>query len=193
MQLKSGESSTVSVCFVTDSTEDTKDSNALVDSLRLKSAFFEQNIPITIYFRKLGEQDGVFSFNLEEPSEGTLLQNQIALERQKFEESSFKALSILKQKDETISNLQKLLEQERLSHLTTKEQLLQAHTDQNAKRSIPVDNESTQDLIQENAQLALESQQLRERCLDQSEQIQVCRRIVLFFSTFQGNSLGSGV
>ena len=193
MQLKSGKSSTVSVCFVTDSTEDTKDSNALVDSLRLKSAFFEQNIPITVYFRKLGEQDGVFSFNLEEPSEGTLLQNQIALERQKFEESSFKALSILKQKDETISNLQKLLEQERLSHLTTKEQLLQAHTDQNAKRSIPVDNESTQDLIQENAQLALESQQLRERCLDQSEQIQVCRRIVLFFSTFQGNSLGSGV
>lgn len=178
---------------MTDSTEDTKDSNALVDSLRLKSAFFEQNIPITVYFRKLGEQDGVFSFNLEEPSEGTLLQNQIALERQKFEESSFKALSILKQKDETISNLQKLLEQERLSHLTTKEQLLQAHTDQNAKRSIPVDNESTQDLIQENAQLALESQQLRERCLDQSEQIQVCRRIVLFFSTFQGNSLGSGV
>jgi hypothetical protein len=116
------------------------------------------------------------SYSKDKQEQETLLRNQLEAERQTFEENSFKALKILQQKDETIVNLQKLLNNERVQHLAAKNALLQANTELNSKRSdISTSSSkfSPQELEQQNSKLVLEAQQLRERCIDQSEQIQV--------------------
>lgn len=132
----------------------------------------------------ISNDESLYKYHDEEDSKDqeTLLRNQLVAERRNFEENSFKALKILQQKDETIASLQKQLSNERAKHLAAKDALLQANTELNAKRSdvsISSSKVSHQELEQQNNKLILEAQQLRERCIDQSEQIQVRYLIII--------------
>lgn len=199
LSLRSGEKASVIVSVYINEIASAQLPNQLFDCLRLKSAYFEQIVPIKLTMNRPAAPRNR-SANQSRSSSPVLLrreqdesdprqylqrimhlEDQINDERQKYEENSFKVMHILRQKDSSIAQLRSQLDAEIQSHLATKEQLVAANTRVNAFRDSSVqsavmserDESEFAQLERQNEQLALESHQLRERCIDQSEQIQV--------------------